>query len=81
MYVGVQIEDDDYSWWADYLRLVPALGAFYKAATIRTNSKLEFRGHSLGHHRGRKWAFNRDGEVNWVRDIRDRCAFGGGVFL
>ena len=73
-------EDDNYRWRADCLRLVPALGALYsRVATLRPNSKLEFRGYSLGNHRGRKWAFNRDCEVNWVRDILDRCAFFLGV--
>lgn len=82
IWIGTSIEDDDYSWRADYLRQVPAKVRFISAEPLLGPiPSLNLEGIHWVITGGESGPGHRDCEVNWVREIRDRCVSNGVAFF
>lgn len=74
VWMGVSIESDTYTWRADYLRKVPAAVRFVSAEPLLGPlPSLDLTGIHWLISGGESGHGYRPCEIDWVRDLRDRC--------
>jgi protein gp37 len=82
VWIGTSIEDDDDSWRADELRLVPAAVRFVRLdpllGPVPSLDLTDIDWVIVGEECGRP---GRPLDLAWVRDIRDRCASSNTAFF
>jgi protein gp37 len=75
VWVGTSIEDDDYTWRADFLRQVPASTRFLSLEPLLGPlPSLDLTGIDWVIVGGESGPGFRPLDLGWVRDLRDRCA-------
>ena len=75
VWVGTSIENDDYTWRADYLRQAPAAVRFLSLEPLLGPlPSLNLDGISWVIVGGESGGDHRTLDLAWARDIRDRCA-------
>jgi protein gp37 len=75
VWVGTSIENDDYTWRADFLRQAPASTRFLSLEPLLGPvPSLDLSGIDWVIAGGESGAAYRPVDLAWVRDIRDRCA-------
>ncbi|MBA3531044.1 MAG: phage Gp37/Gp68 family protein [Ardenticatenales bacterium] len=74
VWMGVSIENDEYTWRADYLRKIPAIVRFISAEPLLGPlPSLRLEGIHWLITGGESGVGHRPCEMDWVRDLRDRC--------
>lgn len=82
IWVGVSIETDRYCWRADHLRQVPASTRFISAEPLLGPlDHLKLEGIHWLITGGESGVGHRPCDVQWVRDLRDRCQESGVAFF
>lgn len=82
VWAGVTVESDRYVWRADLLRAVPAAVRFISAEPLLSAlPSLNLRGIHWLISGGESGHGSRPCEVEWVRDLRDRCNAAGVAFF
>ena len=82
IWIGVSVESNDYAWRADQLRHANATVRFISAepliGPIDRVSLTNIDWLIAGGESGRGW---REMDLEWVRDLRDRCVANGTAFF
>lgn len=82
IWIGVSVENNDYAWRADMLRQTPARVKFLSVEPmLGPVDQVSFEGIDwviVGGESGRR---HRPMDINWVRDVRERCALGSVAFF
>lgn len=82
VWVGTSIENDDYTWRADFLRQTPASTRFLSLEPLLGRlPSLDLSGIDWVIAGGESGAAHRPVDLAWVRDIRDRCVEDNGAFF
>jgi len=82
VWLGVSIENNDYVERADHLRVIPAAQRFisYEPA-LGPLDKLDLTGINWLIYGGESGPHYRKHDIQWARDMRDRCAAAGVAFF
>ncbi len=79
---GVTVESDEYAWRANYLREIPSAVRFISAEPLLSGlPSLDLTGIDWLISGGESGHGARPCEVEWVRDLRDRCNAQGTAFF
>jgi protein gp37 len=82
VWLGTSIESDDYVWRADHLRAAPAAVRFISAEPLLGPlPSLDLAGVDWLIAGGESGPDHRPLDLDWVRDLRDRCAAAGVAFF
>lgn len=81
-WLGVSIENNDYTWRADHLRIIPATVRFisYEPA-LGPLDQLDLTGIDWVIYGGESGPKFRPHDSQWARDMRDRCQASGTAFF
>jgi len=75
VWIGTSIENDDYTWRADFLRRIPAATRFLSLEPLLGPlPSLDLDGIHWVIAGGESGPEHRTLDLAWARDIRDRCA-------
>jgi protein gp37 len=81
VWVGVSVENQDYTHRVDYLRRVPATARFLSCEPLLGPLDLDLRGIHWVIVGGESGPGHRKMEAKWVRDIRDQARASGVAFF
>lgn len=80
VWMGVSVENSDYSWRIDHLRRTPAAIKFLSLEPLLGPLKLDLDGIDWAIAGGESGPGARPVEADWVRSIRDQCLANGVAF-
>lgn len=83
VWLGTSIENADYAWRADHLRAIPAVVRFvsYEPALGPLADVLDLTGIDWIIYGGESGNSYRDHDIQWPRDMRDKCKAAGAAFF